>query len=179
MTEPGRIYGLMAEFDSAERLVEAARAAHAAGYRRMDAYSPFPIEGLAAALGMHHTRLPLLVLGGGIVGAAAGYALQYYGNAISYPYNVGGRPLHSWPAFIPVTFELTVLFAALTAVLGMLVLNGLPRPFHPVFNAPRFALASRDRFFLCVEARDAVFESERTRRFLESTSAKDVVEVTM
>lgn len=171
------LFGIMAEFDSADRLVEAARAAHEAGYRRMDAFSPFPIEDLAHALGMHGTRLPWIVLLGGIVGAATGFLLQDYGNAINYPYNVGGRPLHSWPAFVPVTFELTILCAAFAAVFGMLILNGLPRPYHPVFNAERFALASRDRFFLCIEARDAQFDRDGVREFFDRLEATDVMEV--
>lgn len=152
------LYGLMAEFDTPTALVAAARRAYQAGYRRMDAYSPFPIEELHEAIGAHHTRLPLLVLLGGLAGGLGGYALQYWVSAVAYPINVGGRPFHSWPAFIPVTFECTILVAALSAVLGMLALNGLPMPYHPVFNAPRFALASRNRFFLCIEARDPRFD---------------------
>ncbi|MGE5245949.1 MAG: DUF3341 domain-containing protein [Betaproteobacteria bacterium] len=171
------IYGLLAEFDDPDTLVAAAHRAYHEGYRRMDAYSPFPIEELHEALGMHHTKLPLIVLLGGIVGCLSGYALQYWVSAIAYPLNVGGRPFHSWPAFIPVTFECTILGAALSAVLGMLALNGLPEPHHPVFNVPRFALASRNRFFLCIEARDQKFELEGTRRFLETLSAREVTTV--
>lgn len=171
------IYGLLAEFEDASALVEATRQAYEKGYRRMDAYSPFPVEGLAEALGFPKTRLPLLVLVGGILGGLAGYALQYYSSVISYPINVGGRPLHSWPAFIPVTFELTILMAALFAVLGMLALNGLPMPYHPVFNVPRFALATRDRFFLCLEATDPLFQVEETKGFLESLQPREVTEV--
>ena len=143
----------------------------------MDAYSPVPIEELHDALHMHDNRLPKLVLVGGIVGAIAGYGLQYFVSVISYPLNVGGRPLHSWPTMIPVTFETTILAAALTTVLGMLALNGLPQPFHPVFNVPRFALASRNRFFLCIEARDPKFDLERTRAFLASLGAREVTTV--
>ena len=139
-------------------MLEAARRAHAGGYRQMDAYSPFPVEGLAEAIGFHRTRLPLIVLLGGIAGGVGGYLLQYYTAVIDYPLNVGGRPLHSWPSFIPVTFETTVLIAALAAVLGMLALNGLPRPYHPVFNVPRFEMASRNLFFLCIESTDALFD---------------------
>jgi hypothetical protein len=166
----------MAEFHEPAAVVAAARAAHEAGYTKLDAYSPFPIEELAEALGHHKSRLPLLVLGGGITGAVAGYALQYWSSVIEYPLNIGGRPLHSWPAFIVPTFETTILFAAGTAVLGMLALNGLPQPYHPVFNVPSFALASRDRFFLCIEARDPKFHLDETRRFLEGLGG-EVAEV--
>jgi len=177
MSERERVYGLIAEFGSPHDLVAAARKTYEAGYRKMDAYSPFPIEELADALGFHYNRLPLLVLLGGIIGGLGGYGLQYWASTIAYPLNVGGRPLHSWPAFIPPTFETTVLFAALTAVLGMLALNGLPMPHHPIFNATRFALASRDSFFLCIEAEDPRFDSERTRAFLESLTPRQVSEV--
>jgi hypothetical protein len=168
----------MAEFDEPGPLVAAAERARLAGYRRMDAYSPFPIEELHDALGMGSTKLPLLVLIGGLVGGVGGYGMQYWMMAVSYPLNVGGRPLHSWPAFIPVTFECTILVAAITAVLGMLALNGLPMPYHPVFNVPRFALASRNRFFLVIEARDRHFDLEKTQRFLESLGAREVSVVT-
>jgi hypothetical protein len=168
------VYGLMAEFDDPTALVAAARRAYEDGYRRMDGYSPFPIEELHEALGAHHTRLPLVVLIGGLFGCIGGYALQYWASAIAYPVNVGGRPFHSWPAFIPVTFECTILVAALSAVLGMLALNGLPMPYHAVFNVPRFALASRNRFFLCIEARDRKFDADQTRRFLEALSPREV-----
>jgi len=171
------LYGLMAEFDTPTALVAAARRAYQAGYRRMDAYSPFPIEELHEAIGAHHTRLPLLVLLGGVAGGLGGYALQYWVSAVAYPLNVGGKPFHSWPAFIPVTFECTILVAALSAVLGMLALNGLPMPYHPVFNAPRFALASRNRFFLCIEARDPRFDPAETRRFLETLEPREVTPV--
>jgi hypothetical protein len=171
------VYGLMAEFETSQALVEAARRAHDEGYRKMDAYSPVPIEELHDAMHMHDERLPKLVLAGGILGGLSGYGLQYYVSAIAYPLNVGGRPLHSWPTFIPVAFETTILAAALTAVLGMLALNGLPQPFHPVFNVPRFALASRNRFFLCIESRDAKFDREETQRFLERLDPRGVSEV--
>jgi hypothetical protein len=169
-----KIHGLMAEFDDANALVLAAGSAREAGYRRMDAYSPFPIEELHHALGSHRSRLPLIVLIGGLVGCLSGFLLQYWTMAVAYPINVGGRPLNSWPAFIPVTFECTILGAALSAVLGMLALNGLPMPYHPVFNVPRFALASRNRFFLCIEANDAKFELEATRQFLETLEPREV-----
>jgi ActD protein len=168
------VYGLMAEFDDPNALVAAAHRARVEGYRRMDAYSPFPIEELHEALGLSHTRLPLIVLLGGLVGCLGGYGLQYWAAAYAYPLNVGGRPLHSWPAFIPITFECTILVAALAAVFGMLGLNGLPMLYHPVFNVSRFALASRNRFFLCIEARDAHFDLEDTRNFLETLAPKEV-----
>jgi hypothetical protein len=168
------IHGLMAEFDDPSALVLAARRAHHEGYRRMDGYSPFPIEELHEALGLRHTRLPLIVLIGGLIGCIGGYSLQYWVSAMAFPLNVGGKPYHSWPAFIPVTFECTILAAALSAVLGMLALNGLPMPYHPVFNVPRFALASRNRFFLCIEASDPRFDLEATRRFLETLGPLEV-----
>ncbi len=171
------VYGLMAEFDNPTALVDATSRAYEEGYRQMDAYTPFPVEGLAEAMNFHRTRVPLIVLIGGLVGCFGGFFLQYYIAAIYWPVIVGGRPFNSWPAFIPVTFELTVLGAALAAFLGMLALNGLPRPHHPVFNAPRFALASRDRFFLCIEASDPRFDRAATRRFLESLEAREVSDV--
>jgi hypothetical protein len=172
-----RIYGLLAEFEAPEDLVSAAERAYADGYRHMDAHTPFPVHGLAEAIGFHTNRVPLLVLIGGIVGAGVGFFSQYWASVIDYPINVGGRPLNSWPAFIPITFEVTILVAALTAVLGMLALNGLPQPYHPVFNAPRFALATRDRFFLCIEAADPRFDPVATRAFLEGLGAREVTDV--
>ena len=177
MTEKLPIYGLMADFENPQDLFKAASNAYDAGYRRMDAYSPMPIEGLAEAIGFHRTWLPYLVLLGGILGGLAGYLLQYYTMVIDYPINVGGRPLHSWPAFIPVTFEMTILAASVTAVLGMLALNGLPMPYHPVFNVPKFEMASQTRFFLCIESRDPKFRPEATREFLESLNPAEVNEV--
>jgi len=171
------LYGLIAEFKEPEQLVEAATRAYGAGYRKMDAYSPFPIEELAEAIGFHRTRLPLIVLIGGLVGCCAGFFMQYYLSVVEYPINVGGRPLNSWPSFIPITFEVTVLAAALSAVLGMLALNGLPTPYHPVFNHPRFALATRNRFFLCIEATDPMFDRQATMEFLESLQGHSVSEV--
>jgi hypothetical protein len=175
-TNPG-LYGLLAEFDSPTALVQAARSAHEAGYRRMDAYAPFSIEGLPDALGFHRTRMPLLILIGGIVGALSGFALQYYCAVISYPINVAGRPLNSWPSWIPVTFELTVLIASLTAVFGLLALCGLPMPYHPLFHAPRFSRATRDAFFLCIESTDPRFERTATKDFLAGLHPREVSEV--
>jgi hypothetical protein len=171
------IYGMLAEFDDATALVGAIRRAREEGFTRMDAYTPFPVEEVAHELGFHKTRLPLIVLLGGIAGGLGGYFLQYYATVIDYPLNIGGRPLHSWPSFIPVTFECTVLLASLAAVLGMFALNGLPMPYHPVFNVPGFALASRDRFFLCVEADDPKFDRQATWQFLRSQGAREVSEV--
>ena len=168
------VYGLMAEFDDVNQLVRAVRLTREAGYRDFDAYTPFPVEEIAEIMHVHDRRLPLLVLVGGILGGLAGYALQYWTSVVDYPINVGGRPLHSWPAFIPPTFETTVLGAALFCVLGMLALNGLPMPYHPVFNVPRFALSTRDRFFLCVEATDPRFDADETRRFLERLRPREV-----
>ncbi len=143
----------------------------------MDAFTPYPMEELSEALGHHHSRLPLIVLVGGLLGALGGYALQYWAAVIEYPMNVGGRPVHSWPAFIVPTFETTILCAALSAVLGMFALNGLPMPYHPVFNARNFALASRDRYFLLIEARDPHFDRAATERFLWTLSPAEVTEV--
>ena len=171
------LYGIMAEFAEPEQLLHAARRAYEAGYRKMDAYSPYAVEGVAEAIGFHKTRVPLIVLLGGICGAVTAYFLMWYSATIDYPLNVGGRPLHSWPAFIPITFELTVLFAAVAGTLGMLFLNGLPKPYHPVFNAPGFKLASQTRFFLCIEADDDMFQARRVRDFLRSLGAEKILEV--
>src|SRR5215471_4037588 len=177
MNKEAPIYGLLAEFESPDELVEAVRRARAAGYRKMDAYTPFPVEHLAEEFGFHRSALPLVVLIGGLVGCAGGFLLQYWISVVDYPLNIGGRPLNSWPMFIPVTFELTILVAALTAVLGLLALNGLPMPYHPVFNVERFQLATRNRFFLCIESVDPKFHQETTRRFRESLRPQGVYEV--
>jgi hypothetical protein len=168
------VYGLLAEFSGPDALLSAARGAQAAGYKRMDAYAPFPIHGLSDAIGFRKTRLPLVVLIGGIIGCLGGYLLQYYIHVIYLPANIGGRPLNSWPYFIVITFEMTILCASLAAVLGMLALNGLPQPYHPLFNVPSFELASRTHFFLCIEARDYKFNLDETRQFLQSLGATAV-----
>lgn len=177
-TPGSELHGLLAEFDNPGTLLAAARETRAAGYTRIDAFSPHPVHGLAEAIGHESAgRLSLTVLVGGIVGCVGGFALQYWSSVVAYPMNVGGRPLNSWPAFIPVTFETTILVAAISAVLGMLAWNGLPQPYHPVFNVERFALASRNRFFLCIEAEDPEFDAAETRVFLEDVGARDVYRV--
>lgn len=170
-------YGLLAEFETPEDLLSACRKAYGQGYRKMDAYSPFPVEELAEAVGFHHTKLPLIVLAGGIIGCVGGYLMQYWISVINYPLNIGGKPLHSWPSFIPVTFECTILVAAFAAVLGMLALNGLPQPYHPVFNVPQFEHASKDRFFLCIQSNDSQFDLVKTRQFLQGLHPASVAEV--
>jgi Protein of unknown function (DUF3341) len=171
------IYGLAAEFDNPVALLAAANSAREAGYQKMSAYSPYPVEGLDEALGPKREYLPLIVLLGGIIGGLTGYLLQYFTAVVTYPLNIGGRPLHSWPAFIPVTFECTILGAALSAVFGMLALNGLPQPYHPLFHLPRFARVSRDLFFLCIERRDPLFDAGKTREFLTKLNPTEVTEV--
>ncbi len=171
------VYGIAAEFDNPTALVKATKAVYEEGYRDMDAYTPFPIEEVIEALPHKTNWVPYLVLAGGITGLIAGYGLQYYAAVISYPLNVAGRPLNSWPAYIPPTFEMTILFAALTAVFGMLALNGFPRPYHPIFNTPRFDLASQEKFFLCVESTDPKFDKEKTKAFLETLQPRTVSEV--
>jgi len=171
------IYGLMAEFESSTDLVVATRAAYAAGYRKMDAYSPFPIEEASEALGFHKTRVPLIVLVGGLLGGSGIFALQYWINCISYPLNIGGRPWLSWPAFIIPTFEMTVLFGGLAGVFGMFALNGLPMPHHPVFNVDRFSAVTRDKFFLVVEAADPQFDLVATHEFMQSLKPLSISEV--
>lgn len=171
------LYGFMAEFEDHEQLLEAAHRAYADGYREMDAYAPFPVEGLAEAMGREGSLVPLFTLLGGMAGGLGGYFMEWYSMARLYPINVGGRPHNSWPNFIPVIFELTVLIAALSALTAMLVLNRLPRPNHPVFNVPEFRRASIDRFFLSIEAKDPRFEPEATWKFLESLNPVKVSEV--
>jgi len=176
-TAPTPIYGLMAEYRDPEQLVAAAHRAYEDGYRKMDAYTPFPVEGLAEAIGFTRNRLPLIVLIGGILGGMTGMAMMIYLTMFDYPINIGGRPLLSWPSFIPITFEMTVLFASLSAVFGMLGLNGLPMPHHPVFNTRNFALASRNRFFLCIQSDDPKFDREATKQFLEGLGPRLVSEI--
>ncbi|MGA7917707.1 MAG: DUF3341 domain-containing protein [Candidatus Acidiferrales bacterium] len=171
------IYGLLAEFETPEELLAAAQRTHDAGYKSIDAFSPLPIEGLAEAVGFHGTVLPVVVFIGGLLGGCTGFFMQWYANVISYPLNIAGKPHNSWPAFIPITFELTILGAALFCVFGLLAMNGLPTPYHPVFNVARFALASNDRFFLVVKKRDKKFDLARTKTFLESLHPHGVFEV--
>ncbi len=175
--EADTTYGLVAEFDTPEAVVGAANHAREAGYKKMDAYTPFPVTGLDEALGMENTRLGWVVLLMGIAGGLGAFAMQYYANAIFYPLNIGGKPLNSWPNFIIITFECTILFAAFTAGLLMLARNGLPQPYHPIFNTPNFGAATRDHFFLCIEAADANFDVQKTRGFLEGLSPLRVSEV--
>jgi hypothetical protein len=170
-------YGLMAEFDSAQALLDAATAVGKAGYTKTDAFSPIPIHGLAEAIGFKEHKIPKIILAGGLTGLAAGWGLEYWTQVIAYPMNIAGRPFNSWGAFIPPAFETTILFASFSAVIGMLALNGLPQPYHPVFNHKRFSLASQDKFFLVIEATDPKFKLDATRAFLTGLHPKEVVEV--
>lgn len=175
--EPIQLHGLVAEFEDPNDVVTAAERAYEAGYRSMDAYSPFPVDGLAEAMGFRRNRVPLLVLIGGISGALLAFFMQWYTSVIDYPLIIGGRPYNTWPSFVVIMFELTILGAASTAVIGMLALNGLPRPYHSIFNAPNFTTASNDRFFLCIQADDPKFEPAQTRLFLESLNPHVISEV--
>jgi hypothetical protein len=168
------VYGLLAEFEKPEDLVTATQHAYDQGYRSMEAYTPFPVAGLAEALGFHRNGIAAIVLAGGVIGCLGGFFMLWYSAVVHFPLDVGGRPYNSWPMFIPITFELTILFASVSAVFGMLGLNGLPRPHHPVFNVPGFALASRNRFFLCLQARDPLFDADRSRQFLEAHAPRAI-----
>ncbi|HEY4843690.1 MAG TPA: DUF3341 domain-containing protein [Terriglobales bacterium] len=171
------VYGLMAEFDSAQELLAAAHKTHEAGYKKMDAYSPFPIEGLAEAIGFHKNRVALVVLICGLIGLISAYSFQYWVAVITFPVNIGGRPYHSWPSFIIVTFELTILFGGVSSMIGMLALNGLPMPYHPVFNVPEFTKASENKFFLVVFSSDPNYDAAHTRSFLEGLAPRMIAEV--
>ena len=171
------IYGLLAEFDTAEQLVDAAAKVRDAGYTKTDAFSPFPLHEIDEALGIKRSILPYLVFGGAILGLLSGFLLQYFVHVIDFPIIVGGRPHISIPAMIPPAYELTILFGAFTAVFGMLFLNGLPSPYHPVFNVPRFALATREKFFLVIESRDPQFDYEKTKGFMDGLDAQEVFDV--
>jgi len=171
------IYGLMAEFNEPEPLLAAAERARAEGYRHMDAYTPMPLEGLAEAIGFRRTLIEKIVFCAGLLGATGGFMLCWWMTVVAYPHIVGGRPLNSWPAYVPITFESMVLVSCLTAVIGMLALNGLPQPYHPLFNVKEFERVTRDRFFLCIEATDPKFDPDGTRNFLESLQPMEVLEV--
>ena len=177
MRSQGGVHGILAQFKSPDAVVEAAKRVHAAGYTKVDAYSPYPIEELGEALDLHKSHLPKIVLLGGISGFLAGWGLEYWAAVIEYPMNIGGRPLYSWPAFIIPAYETTILFAAMGAVFGMLALNGLPQPYHPLFNVPRFSEASRSRFFLLIAASDPKFDMSKTREFLAGLAPVSVTEV--
>src|ERR1700754_794599 len=169
------LYGLLAEFNTPTELIEAARKTREAGYKNTDAFSPFPIHEMDEALGIKRSILSFLIFGGGLVGLLGGLGMQVYLMGVEYPLNVGGRPYLSWPSFIPITFECTILLASATAVFGLLFLNGLPRPYHPVFNVPRFALATREKFFLIIESSDEKFDYDETRRFMEGLEGQQEV----
>ncbi len=176
-TPTGGLYGLLAEFADARSLVSAAQRVRSEGYTSFDAYAPYPVEALDDAMAIRNTRLPALVLLGALVGGLFAYGMQYYAAVVDYPWNIGGKPLHSWPAFLPITFELTILGGALVGVVAMVALNKLPEPYHPLFNVPAFDRASQDAFFLCIESKDEHFEVEKTRQLLLSLGAKEVIAV--
>jgi hypothetical protein len=177
MVTETKLYGLMAEFDEPEPLLEAARRAHAEGYRHMDAYTPMPVEGLAEAIGFRNSAVQQIVFVLGLLGATGGFMLCWWMTVVAYPHNVAGRPLNSWPAYVPITFESMVLVSCVGALIVMLGLNGLPQPYHPVFNVARFEHASRDKFFLCIEATDPKFDPQATKEFLEQLDTQGVMEV--
>lgn len=174
---PKPIYGLLAEFDSPEEILKATHQTHAAGYRKIDTFTPIPVEGLAEAVGFDWTALPIVVFLGGLFGGLAGFGMCWYANVISFPLNIGGKPYNSWPMWIPITFEMTILGAAICATFGMIAMNGHPQPYNPLFNVERFTRASTDRFFLCVQAQDQQFDLIRTRQFLEGLHAQGVFEI--
>ena len=171
------LFGVMAEYANEEEVVHAAQKMYDLGYRKMDGYTPFPVHGLDEAIGRRRTKLPMLVLAGGIAGLVGGMGMMWFSSVVHYPINVGGRPYFSWPMFIPIAFECTVLLASLTAVFAMLGLNNLPEPYHPTFNVPNFARASRDSFFLCVEATDDKFDVQKLFEDFNTTHARSVHEV--
>jgi hypothetical protein len=177
MSEQHPLHGIMAEFETAAALIHATKEAHKAGYRKMDAYTPYPIEGVYHAMSAAHSKLPWLIFLGGLFGAAVGFGFQFWVSTMAYRLNIGGRPLNTWPAFIPVTFEVTILIAGCTTVFGMLALCGFPQPYHPVFNVARFAKASQDGFFLCLESTDPLFDTEKTTAFLQTLHPTHVDEV--
>ena len=177
LVEHGGLHGVMAEFETAQACVDAARRAAAEGFTRFEAYTPLPVEELNKIIHIKRTKLPMATLAGGLTGMATGFALQYWAAVLEYPMNIGGRPFASWPSFVVPSYELTILFSALTATFFMIIANGLPQPYHPVFNVPRFSLASSDKFFLVIEAEDPRFEPKRTSQFLESLGARGVYEV--
>jgi hypothetical protein len=168
------LYGFLAEFDNPDALKECIRHARTEGFRHMDAYTPFPVEGVAEELGIHHSSVPLIVLIGGLIGALTGVVMQYYSAVIDYPLNIGGRPFNSWPSFVVITFELTILIGGLSGVFGMLAVNGLPKPHHPLFNEPRFDRVTQDRFFFCIEVTDPRFDRVATWEFLENQKPEGV-----